>query len=96
MVAKLRAVIMIEAEVDAAGGRDLNRIQGLDHQLEAVPGLRCAVDDNHDTVHLERDESNVTFHGIRGIFLKLGFEPRSVGAIPPERRLRTKMQRLSA
>jgi len=96
MLVKLAAVIMIELEVYAAGVRDLNKILELDHQLEAVPGLRYKVDSNHDIVYLELDEPTITFREIRGIFLKLGLEPRFVGAIPPELRPRSKTQLLSA
>ena len=59
---------MIELEVYAAGVRDLNKILELDHQLEAVPGLRYKVDSNHDIVYLELDEPNITFREIRAIF----------------------------
>ncbi len=96
MLVKLGAVVMIELEVYAAGVRDLNKILELDHQLEAVPGLRYKVDSNHDIVYLELDEPTITFREIRGIFLKLGLEPRFVGAIPPELRPRSKTQLLSA
>jgi len=96
MLFKLAPVVMIELEVYAAGVRDLNKILELDHQLEAVPGLRYKVDSNHDIVYLELDEPTITFREIRGIFLKLGLEPRFVGAIPPELRPRSKTQLLSA
>ena len=88
---------MIELEVYAAGVRDLNKILELDHELEAVPGLRYKVDSNHDIVYLELDEPPaITFREIRGIFVKLGLEPRFVGAIPPELRPRSKTELLSA
>jgi len=93
---RLGAVVMIELEVYAAGVRDLNKILELDHQLEAVPGLRYKVDSNHDIVYLELDEPTITIREIRGIFLKLGLEPRFVGAVPPELRPRSKTQLLSA
>jgi hypothetical protein len=96
MVAKLRAVIMIESEAYAAGGRGLNKILELDHQLEAAPGSRYVVDGNRDLVDLERDEPTITFREMRGIFLELGLEPRFVGAIPLELRPRSKTQLLSA
>ncbi len=86
---------MIELEVYAAGVRDLNKILELDHQLEAVPGLRYKVDSNHDLVYLEIDEPSITFREMRAIFVKLGLEPRFVGAIPPELRPRTKTQPLT-
>jgi len=87
---------MIELEVYAAGVRDLNKILELDHELEAVPSLRYKVDSNHDIVYLELDEPAITFRDIRGIFVKLGLEPRVVGAIPPELRPRSKTELLSA
>ena len=87
---------MIELEVYAAGLRDLNKVLELDHQLETIPGLRYKVDSNHDIVYLELDEPNITFREIRGIFSKLGLEPRFVGAIPPELRPQSKTQLLSA
>jgi hypothetical protein len=86
---------MIELEVYAAGVRDLDKILELDHQLEAVPGLRYKVDSNHDIVYMELDEPTVTFREIGMIFRKLGLEPRFVGAIPPEVRPMTKTQILS-
>src|SRR5437016_1525846 len=57
--------LMIELEVYAAGVRDLNKILELDHQLEAVPGLRYKVDSNHDIVYLELDEPTITFRELR-------------------------------
>ena len=86
---------MIELEVYAAGLRDLNKILELDHQLEAIPGLRYKVDATHDLVYFELDEPIVTFREIRAIFRKLNLDPRFVGAIPAELRPRTKTQPLS-
>jgi hypothetical protein len=86
---------MIELEVYAAGVRDLNKILELDHQLEAVTGLRYKVDSNHDIVYLELEEPTITFREIRAIFRKIGFEPRFVGAVPSELRPKTKTQLLS-
>jgi hypothetical protein len=86
---------MIELEVYAAGVRDLDKILELDHQLEAVPGLRYKVDSNHDIVYMELDEPTVTFREIGMIFRKLSLEPRFVGAIPQEVRPMTKTQILS-
>ena len=39
---------MIELEVYAAGVRELGKILELDHELEAIAGLRYKVDSNHD------------------------------------------------
>ena len=87
---------MLELEVYAAGVRDLNKILELDHELEAVPGLRYKVDSNHDLVYLELDEPTVTYRDIRAIFRKLGLEPRFVGDIPPALRPKAKTQPLTA
>lgn len=87
---------MLELEVYAAGVRDLNKVLQLDHELEAVPGLRYKVDSNHDLVYLELEQPTVTFREIRTIFRKLGLEPRFVGAIPSELRPKTKTQLLSS
>ena len=87
---------MIELEVYAAGVRDLNKILELEHELEVVAGLRYKVDRNHGLVYLELDEPTITLREIRAIFRKLGFDPRFVGAIPPELRTKTKTQPLNA
>ena len=86
---------MLELEVYAAGVRDLNKILELDRELAAVAGLRYKVDSNHDLVYLELDGPTVTFRDIRAIFRKLGLEPRFVGAIPQELRVKTKTQLLT-
>jgi hypothetical protein len=86
---------MIELEVYAAGVRDMNKILELDHELGAVPGLRFKVDRNHDLVYLELDEPVITFRELRAAFIKLGLEPRFVGAIPSELRPRSKTQLLN-
>ena len=86
---------MLELEVYAAGLRDLNKILELDRELEAIPGLRYKVDSNHNIVYLEMDEPTITLRTlreIRGIFRKLGLDPRFIGAVPPELRPRTKTQ----
>ena len=86
---------MLELEVYAAGLRDLNKILELDRELEAIPGLRYKVDSNHNIVYLEMDEPTITLGEIRGIFRKLGLDPRFTGAVPPELRPRTKTQPLA-
>ena len=83
---------MIELEVYAAGVRDLNKILELDHELEAVPGLRYKVDSNHDIVYLELDEPTITFREIRAVFVKLGLESLRDGGllafvVPPSMRM---------
>ena len=96
MLVKLTSFVMIELEVYAAGVRDLNKILELDHQLEAVAGLRYKVDSNHDIVYLELDEPTITVREIRNIFTRLELEPRFVGEIPPALGPRSKTQLLSA
>jgi hypothetical protein len=85
---------MIELEVYAAGLRDLDKILELDHQLEAIPGLRYKVDSNHDLVYLELDQPTITAREIRAIFKKLELDPHFIGAIPPELRPKSKTQPL--
>lgn len=85
---------MLELEIYAAGVRELSKILELEHEFEALHGVRYKVDTNHDIVYLEMDEPTVTFREIRTIFVKLGFDPKFVGAIPPELRPRTKTQPL--
>ncbi len=86
---------MLELEVYAAGVRDLNKVLELDHELDAMPGLRYKVDGNHDIVYLELEAPTVTFREIRAAFRKLGLEPRFVGAIPAELRPKTETQLLA-
>ncbi len=86
---------MFELEVYATGLRDLNKVLELDHQLEAIAGLRYKVDSNHDLVYLELDEPTLNIREIRAIFLKLGLDPRFIGAIPPELRAKSKTEPLS-
>jgi hypothetical protein len=86
---------MIELEVYATGLRDLNKILELDHEVEAIPGLRYKVDSDHDIVYLELEEPTITFREVRAIFKKLGLDPRFIGAIPPELSPKTKTQPLN-
>lgn len=85
---------MIELEVYAAGVRNLEKILELDHELEAVAGLRYKVDSNHDIVYLDFDEPTLTIQEVRAIFRKLGLEPRIVGAVPAELNPKSKTQPL--
>ena len=86
---------MVELEVYAAGVRDLSKILELDHQLEAVPGLRYKVDSNHDIVYMEFDEDpSMTIQELRAIFRRIGLEARVVGSIPPELNPKAKTQPL--
>ncbi len=87
---------MLELEVYAAGVRDLNKILELEHEIEAVPGLRYKVDRNHDIGDMEFKERAVTFREIRSMFRKPGLEPKFHGAIPPELQPKTKTQLLEA
>lgn len=85
---------MLEIEVYAAGVRNVDKILALDHELEAVAGLRYKVDSNHDIVYLDFDEPTLTIQEIRGIFRRLGLEARIVGAVPPELNPKSKTQPL--
>jgi hypothetical protein len=85
---------MIELEVYAAGVGNLDKTLELDHELETVPGLRYKVDTNHHIVYLDFDEPALTIQEIRGIFRKLGLEPRIVGALPTELNPKSKTQPL--
>jgi hypothetical protein len=85
---------MLEIEVYAAGVRNVDKILALDHQLEAVAGLRYKVDSNHDIVYLDFDEPTLTIQEIRGIFRRLGLEARIVGAVPAELNPKSKTQPL--
>jgi hypothetical protein len=85
---------MIELEVYAAGVRNLEKILELDHELEAVAGLRYKVDSNHDIVYLEFEEPIYTIQEIRNLFRKLGLTPRIVGSIPAELNPKNKTQLL--
>ena len=83
---------MIELEVYAAGIRNLEKILELDHEFEAVPGLRYKVDSNHDIVYLDFEEATMTIQEIRSVFRKLGLEPRIVGQVPRELNPKAKTQ----
>ena len=85
---------MLEIEVYAAGVRNVDKILALDHELEAVAGLRYKVDSNHDIVYLDFDEPTLTIQEIRGIFRRLGLEARIVGAVPAELNPKSKTQQL--
>lgn len=85
---------MIEVEVYATGIRSLEKILELDHEMEAVPGLRYKVDSNHDIVYLDFEEPTLSIQQIRAIFRKIGLEPRIVGAIPAELNPKSKTQRI--
>ena len=85
---------MIELEVYAAGVRNLDKILELDHELEAVHGLRFKVDSNHDIVYMEFDEPSMTVQDVRAVFRKIGLDARVVGAVPPEMNLKNKTQAL--
>jgi hypothetical protein len=85
---------MMDLEVYVAALRDLNKILELDHQLEAIAGLRYKVDSNHDLVYLELDKPTLNVREIRAIFLRPGLDPRFIGPIPPELRPKSKTERL--
>jgi hypothetical protein len=86
---------MIELEVYAAGVRELNKILELEHELEAIAGLRYKVDRNHDLIYMEFEEPTIHVREIRAIFRKLDLEPRFIGTIPSELRAKPKTQLLS-
>jgi len=85
---------MIELEVYAPGLRDLSKILELDQQLAAIAGMRYKGDSNHDVGYFELDEPTINVREIRAIFLKLGLDPRFIGAIAPQLRPKTKTQPL--
>lgn len=87
---------MFELEVYAAGVRELDKVLALDHEFDAIAGLRYKVDRNHDIVYLELDEATATFREIRAVFRKLGLDPRFVGAIPAELRPKVETQLIGA
>jgi hypothetical protein len=66
----------------------------LDHQLEAIAGLRYKVDRNNDLVYLEFDKPTLNAREIRAIFLKLGLDRRFIGVIPSELRPKSKTEPL--
>jgi hypothetical protein len=86
---------MIELEVYARGIRDLSKSLALDHQLEAVPDLRYKVDSNHDIVYMEFARPTLNIQQIRKLFRDLGLEPKFVGAVPGELRLKNNTERIS-
>ena len=88
----LQSKDMIELEVYAAGIRNLEKILELDHEFEAVPGLRYKVDSNHDIVDLDFEEPTMTIQEVRSVFRKLGLEPRIVGQVPNELNPKAKTQ----
>jgi len=94
MACPYKVNLMIELEVYATGVRNLEKILELDHEFEAVPGLRYKVDSNHDIVYLEFEEPTLTIQEVRAVFRKLGLEPRIVGAVPPELNPKSKTQPL--
>jgi hypothetical protein len=77
---------MMEPDIFGAGLRHLHKISELDHQLEAIAGLRYKVDSNNDLVYLELDEHTLNVRERRAIFLSL--------AIPPELWPKSKMEPL--
>jgi hypothetical protein len=86
---------MIELEVYVRGLRDLKKVWGLDHELEAIPGFGYKVDSDRDIVYLDLDEPTITFREIRAGLKKPGVDLRFFGGIPTELRARTKTQLLN-
>jgi hypothetical protein len=85
---------MIELEVYAAGVRNLDKVLGLDHEFEAVPGLRYKIDSNHDIVYMEMDQATLNLEELKALFKKLELDVKFVGAIPPELAPKKRTQRL--
>ncbi len=85
---------MMELEAYAAGLRDLNKILELDHQLEAIAGLRHELDSNYYLIYLEFHKTTLNVRERRAIFLRLGLDPRFIGAIPLEFRSKSKTKPL--
>jgi len=83
---------MIEVEIYATGVRQPEKILGLDHEFETIPGLRYKIDSNHDIVYLDFEEPTMTIQEIRAVFRKLGLEPRIVGGVPSELNPKSKTQ----
>ena len=75
---------MIEIEVYAAGvQKSWRKILELDHELEAVPGLRYKVDSNHDIVYLDFEEPTLSDPANPRDLPQAGhLEPRVVGPVP--------------
>ena len=84
----------MELEVYAAGLRALNKILQLGRQLEAIAGLRYRVDSNNDLVYFGVDKPTLNVREVRAIFLRLGLDPRFIGAIPPALRPKSKTEPL--
>jgi hypothetical protein len=87
---------MIELEINAAGVRQLKKFLDLDHQLEALPGLRPKVDSNHDLVCVEFVKPTTHVREKSAMFCKLDLERAFVGTIPAELRSKPKTQLLSS
>ena len=85
---------MIEVEVYAAGVRTLEKILELDHEWEAISGLRYKVDSNHDIVYLEFDAPVLMIDEIHAVFHKLGLDSKIVGNVPVELNQKSKTQLL--
>ena len=85
---------MIELEAYAVGLRDDDNVLKLDHQLEALPGIRYQADPNHDIVYFELDEPSVTLSQILDAFARVGLKARFVGEVPSELEVGTRTQRI--
>ena len=85
---------MIELDVYTAGLRDFNKILELDHQLEAIAGLRDKFGNNHGLAYLEFDQPTISVREICAIFFKLGLNPRFIRTISAQLRSKTETEPL--
>src|SRR5205823_14133731 len=81
---------MIELDVYAAGLRDFNKILELDHQLEAIAGLRDKFGNNHDLAISSSINLRSASGEICAIFFKLGLNPRFIRIISAQLRPKPK------
>jgi hypothetical protein len=69
---------MIELEVYARGLR--HTVMQLSNQMDLVPKVRYKIDDHHDLVYFEiEDSARVTLAQISDVLHNIGLSPRFVG-----------------
>ena len=73
----------------------LNQAERFGVGLGETYGQNSRDDVPPERVYMELEEPVITFREIRAIFRRLGFEPRFIGAVPPELRPKVKTQVLS-
>jgi hypothetical protein len=86
---------MIELEVYAAGIRQLDKILALDHEFEAISGLRYKIDNNHDIVYMEIEEPTITLAEVRAVFRRLSLDAKIVGQVHDSLNPKAKTARLT-